>query len=107
VFSQGNHGDDALYYFRSLVDNNPPFNNTDFIKSFSQSFMNIAISLDPNIKFDPANPTPAWNHWSLDDTEMLFNKTSTDGPDIRAVRTDPRLLERCAFWRSVADTVGQ
>ncbi|KIM79125.1 hypothetical protein PILCRDRAFT_568262 [Piloderma croceum F 1598] len=100
----GNHGDDAVYYF---LDNNPPFNNTDFIKSFSQSFMNIAISLDPNIKFDPTNPTPAWNHWSSDDTEMLFNKTSTDGPDIRAVRTDSRLLERCAFWRSVADTIGQ
>ncbi|KIM79128.1 hypothetical protein PILCRDRAFT_74653 [Piloderma croceum F 1598] len=90
----GNHGDDVYYYF---LDNNPPFNNADFIKSFSQSFMNIAVSLDPNRKFDPTNPTPAWDHWNSDETEMLFNKTSTDGPDIRAVRTDSRLLERCAY----------
>jgi hypothetical protein len=59
--------------------------------------MNVVVSLDPNIKFDPTNPTPAWNHWSSDDTEMLFNKTSTNEPDIKAVRTDTGLLERCAY----------
>jgi len=59
--------------------------------------MNVALSLDPNIKFDPTNPTPTWNHWGSDDTEMLFNKTSTNEPDIRAVRTDSGLLERCAY----------
>ncbi|KIM92464.1 hypothetical protein PILCRDRAFT_57666 [Piloderma croceum F 1598] len=90
------HGDDLKYYFPSFKSYGPLFNNTDFIKSFSQSFLDVVLSLNPNTKFDPTNLTPAWNHWSSNNTEMLFNKTSTNEPDIRAVSTDAGLLERCA-----------
>jgi len=103
----GNHGDDVQYYFRSFNDNNPPFNNTDFIKSFSQSFLDVVLSLDPNTKFDSANPTPPWNHWGRNNTEMLFNKTSANEADIRPVSTDAGLLERCIFWNSMAAFTGQ
>jgi len=145
--SQGNHVDDIYYYFLSwvhnslgttmwawlcclyrLVDNKPLFDNPDFIKSFSQSFMNVVLSLDPNKKFDPTNPTPAWNHWSSNYTEMLFNKTSLDEPDIKMVQTTGGLVEQCGyvcpficywyytlytktphcrFWHSVAASIGQ
>jgi hypothetical protein len=59
--------------------------------------MNFVISLDPNTKFDLTDPTPAWDHWSSNHTEMLFNKTTAGEPDIRAVSTDPGLLERCEY----------
>jgi len=103
----GNHDEDVPFYFPLIEGVSPPFNNTDFIKSFTQSFLNVVLSLDPNTKFDPTNPTPTWNHWSSGHPEMLFNKTSANEPDIRAVSTDSGLLERCAFWHSVAATIGQ
>ena len=65
----------------------------DFVKSFIQSFMNIIISKNPKIKFDSTDPTPTWNKWSSDHTEMLFNQTTVGKPDIRAVSTDPGLLK--------------
>jgi len=82
--------------FDSLKSASPLFDNADFIKAFSQSFLNVVLSVDPNKKFDPTNPTPAWNHWNSDNTEMLFNKTSANDPDIRSISTDAGLQERCA-----------
>jgi len=101
------HTDDLQYYFPSFPSYDPLFNNTDFIKSFSQSFLDVVLSLNPNTKFDPTNLTPAWNQWSSNNTEMLFNKTSTNEPDIRAISTDAGLLERCIFWHSMAAFMGQ
>ncbi|KIM79159.1 hypothetical protein PILCRDRAFT_823745 [Piloderma croceum F 1598] len=64
-------------------------------------------------------------HWSSNNTEMLFNKTSANEPDIWAISTDAGLLERCAsfssactryysakitpysFWHSMAAFMGQ
>lgn len=68
--------------------------------------MNIILFLDPNSKFDPANISPNWNKWSSSYTEMLFNKTESNQPDIRAISTNHGLLERCAYaymynWRSL------
>jgi carboxylesterase type B len=103
----GTHGEDILYYFGPFDGYVRPYDNPDFVQSFNQTFMNFILSLDPNTKFDPTDPTPAWNHWSADRTEMLFNQTAAGEPDIRAVSTDPGLVERCGFWHSVAATIGQ
>ncbi|KAJ7465886.1 Alpha/Beta hydrolase protein [Mycena latifolia] len=106
------HGWDLPYYFPSIGIDVPDlafpiFNNTAFIDAFAQSFTSFAISLDPNIKVDPTTITPAWRKWSFGQTEMLFNKTDADVPDVRPVRTSDALLERCAFWNSVSDLMGQ
>ncbi|KZP26472.1 alpha/beta-hydrolase [Athelia psychrophila] len=89
----GNHGDDSPYYFTSIAST---WENIDFIASFSGSFLDVVVSLDPNRKFDSENTTPAWNLWIDNSTEMLFNRTAALEPDIRAITTDPGLLERCA-----------
>ncbi|KAJ7446375.1 Alpha/Beta hydrolase protein [Mycena latifolia] len=109
---EGLHGRDLPYYFPSIgIDvpelDFPIFNNTAFIDAFAQSFTSFAISLDPNIKVDSTTITPPWRKWSFGQTEMLFNKTDADAPDVRPVRTSDALLERCAFWNSVGDLTGQ
>ncbi|KAK7017378.1 carboxylic ester hydrolase, partial [Favolaschia claudopus] len=95
------HGQDVLDYFPSVFIDFPeiatafPFyNNTAFIDAFSQSFTSFAISLDPNVKVTQTI-TPRWNRWSAGHTEMLFNKTESDVPDVRSLKTDDALLERC------------
>ncbi|KAJ7649060.1 alpha beta-hydrolase [Mycena polygramma] len=106
------HGVDAEYYFPSLLVDFPEivipiFNNTAFIDAFAQSFISFAISLDPNIKLDPRTITPKWSRWSAGKTEMLFNKTDTNLPLVRAVRTSDALLKRCQFWGGVAGSTSQ
>ncbi|KAF7973271.1 hypothetical protein HWV62_15709 [Athelia sp. TMB] len=93
----GNHADDIPYYFTSM---GPPYNNSDFVNSFSKSFLDMVLSGDPNIKFDTANLTPQWPTWSINATEMLFNETSAGLPDIRTISSDTGLLERCAPVRT-------
>ncbi|KAJ7462907.1 hypothetical protein FB451DRAFT_1562362 [Mycena latifolia] len=66
----------------------------------------LAISLDPNIQVDSTTITPPWRKWSFGQTEMLFNKTDADVPDVRPVRTSDALLERCAFWNSTCPSCG-
>jgi acetylcholinesterase len=76
----------------------PPYNNTIFSTSFVDAFFSIIIHANPNIKIhhSPENITPLWNEWSLHaPTEMLFNKTETDEPVVRGIKTDEKLLERC------------
>lgn len=76
----------------------PPFNNTVFINNFGQSFLNFALSLDPNIKWDPKNTVPKWAKWSdQTHTEMLFNKTAANVPVFKPISTDASLLERCEY----------
>ncbi|KZP26485.1 alpha/beta-hydrolase [Athelia psychrophila] len=100
----GDHGDDIPYYFTSM---GPPYNNTDFVNSFSKSFLAMVLAGDPNVKFDPADRTPNWKTWSVGATEMLFNETSTGQPEILSTSTDPGVLTRCAFWKSVAANIAQ
>jgi len=107
AISPGFHGEDMLYYFGPLFGWTRPYDNADFVKSFVQSFVNVIISKNPNTKFDSTNPTPTWDNWSSDHTEMLFNQTTAGDPDIRAVSTDPGLLKRCEFWHSIAVNMGQ
>ncbi|KAF7980340.1 hypothetical protein HWV62_38769 [Athelia sp. TMB] len=100
----GYHGDDIPYYFTS---GGQPFPSPEFISSFSGSFLDVILSLNPNVHFDPANKTPHWPLWSLDHEEMLFNKTESGKPLIRIVKTDDGLLERCKFWESVSGQTAQ
>ncbi|KAL0578550.1 hypothetical protein V5O48_003451 [Marasmius crinis-equi] len=99
------HGDDVNYYFPN--GRTPSFNNTDFQKAFSESFLAFVISLDPNAKFDPSDITPEWSEFSDGQSEMLFNKTSANAPDVREITADQALLERCSFWESVGELTGQ
>jgi len=103
----GTHDEDLLYFFGPVYGGARTYNNEYFMQAFNQSFINVILSLDPNKKFDPTDPTLPWRNWSSEHTEMLFNETATGDPDIRAVSTDPGLLARCEFWHSVAATTGQ
>ncbi|KAJ7229551.1 alpha beta-hydrolase [Mycena haematopus] len=100
----GLHGDDLLYYW-SLPGYTPPFQNTDFINAFAQSFTAFAISLDPNVKVSPTI-TPRWDKWALGHTEMNFNETAGE-PVVGPVKTSDALLERCQFWDSVGSLTAQ
>ncbi|KAK1234054.1 hypothetical protein PQX77_002748 [Marasmius sp. AFHP31] len=83
------------------------FNNTNFIDAFTQSFISFAVSLDPNVKTGPSTITPPWDLYSINDTEMVFNKTVDEKPDVRPVTTNEGLLQRCSFWESVGALTGQ
>lgn len=89
----GLHGQDIVYYFPGTAT--PPFDNTEFIDAFAQSFTSFVISLDPNIKVDTTTITPEWNVWAVGNTEMLFNRTDAGDPEVHAVQTSNSLLERC------------
>ncbi|KAJ7235638.1 alpha beta-hydrolase [Mycena haematopus] len=101
----GLHANDLAYYFPGGVA--PPFNNTDFINAFAQSFTSFIINLDPNIKVDPTTITPHWNKFDILHTEMLFNKTADGAPVVHAITTSNALLERCKFWNSVGNLTSQ
>ncbi|KAF9468189.1 Alpha/Beta hydrolase protein [Collybia nuda] len=104
----GGHGQDVAYYFTSQNANGvPQFNNTAFDKAFAQSFLNFALSLDPNIKSDPSNITPRWNTWATGNTEMLFNKTDAGLPVVTPTATSGQLLDRCDFWEALGSLSGQ
>ncbi|KAJ8083145.1 hypothetical protein PM082_009014 [Marasmius tenuissimus] len=98
------HGADVNYYFPS--GRTLPFNNTDFQKAFSQSFLSFVISLNPNAKFDPSNITPRWNHFSELRSEVVFNRTG-DAADVHVATVDSNLLKRCSFWEGLATLTGQ
>ncbi|KAJ7149819.1 Alpha/Beta hydrolase protein [Mycena crocata] len=87
------HGDDVWYYFPTTFP--PPFNNTAFIDAFAQAFTSFAISLDPNVKVDPATITPRWKLWDRGHVEMLFNKTEGGVASVHPIKTSNALLERC------------
>ncbi|PFH46612.1 hypothetical protein AMATHDRAFT_154314 [Amanita thiersii Skay4041] len=103
------HGQDVAYYFPSTMNPNgrPAFDNVDFDNAFAQSFLNFAISLDPNVKTDPSNITPQWSAWEGGLNEILFNRTEDGRPDVRQVQTSDELLKRCTFWESVSALSGQ
>lgn len=106
----GAHGQDLGYYFTSTNPGGvPAFNNTEFDIAFPDSFVDFAMSLDPNIKHRPSvDKKPFWSTWSIDDrTEMLFNKTENNEPVLKTTTTDAALLQRCSFWESVSALTGQ
>ncbi|KAH7928321.1 alpha/beta-hydrolase [Leucogyrophana mollusca] len=90
----GLHGDDVAYYFDDVP---PPYNNTQFLTAFDETFMSFAMYHNPNIKFDPTNITPYWNEYYIGQSEMLFNTTEAFVPEVVPVTTDQGLLDRCAY----------
>ncbi|KAG6830003.1 hypothetical protein H0H92_002694 [Tricholoma furcatifolium] len=87
----GHHADDIPYYFPSYEP--PAYDDPRFIAAFSHTFTDFALTHNPNNKSSPTI-TPMWGAWA-GQREMLFNKTRTNVPDIRIVKTSPGLLERC------------
>ncbi|KIJ62991.1 hypothetical protein HYDPIDRAFT_93630 [Hydnomerulius pinastri MD-312] len=100
------HGNDVAYYFNS-PGYAPPYNDTQFITAFSQSFMSVAKYYDVNMKFDPTNITPYWDEYYIGATEMLFNRTEDYVPVVVPVKTDPALLQRCSFWQTITAMTAQ
>lgn len=91
-FSMVLSGDPRLLY------SGPPFNNTQFDASFSESFLAVVKSFNPNeTPNDPNNITPNWLTFSNGNFEMLFNRTESGQPIVRPFTTDPRLLARCRW----------
>ncbi|KAF8168644.1 Alpha/Beta hydrolase protein [Mycena galopus ATCC 62051] len=100
----GLHATDVAYYWPTL--STPPFQNTDFINAFAQSFTAFAISLDPNVKISHTI-TPPWNKWAVGHTEMNFNETAEGLPAVGPITTSNALLERCQFWDSAGSLTAQ
>lgn len=81
-------------YFSAVSFNlRRPNDITTFGKSFSESFLNFAITLNPS-SADSSDVTPPWGLW-MGGTEMLFNVTEAGAPDIHSVTTSDALLKRC------------
>ncbi|KAF7346479.1 Cytochrome p450 [Mycena sanguinolenta] len=65
-----------------------------------KGFLSFAVNLDPNVKVRPSI-APVWRKWFRDaETEMLFNKTELNTPDIAPVNTSEALLTRCELPHS-------
>ncbi|KAG2359504.1 Alpha/Beta hydrolase protein [Suillus spraguei] len=97
----GLHGMDVGEYFPSYAGG-PSYNNPQFITSFSNSFMAMAMSETPDHRYTPGDITPSWNIWQQGFTEMVFNKTSEGEPHVHTSETDMALLKRCAYWQQVS-----
>ncbi|KAG1888838.1 Alpha/Beta hydrolase protein [Suillus subluteus] len=97
----GLHGDDVQYYFTSY-GGGPPYNNSQFITAFSNSFMAMVMFETPDDRYTPGDITPSWTSWQYDLTEMKFNETFAGAPYVHTLKTDSALLERCAYWLNVS-----
>jgi hypothetical protein len=84
------------YTWLSISGNPPPFNNSEFILTFSQIFLSFTVSEDPNNKINNASALIPWSQWAESHTELVFNITA-DGEqvDLSTTTTDEALLERC------------
>ncbi|KAI5117712.1 hypothetical protein M0805_003201 [Coniferiporia weirii] len=101
----GNHGDDVAYYFPTGATQAVP--NAQLAASFAGSFFSVVKSLNPNFNPLPESVTPSWTTYSDGDTEMLFNVTESGEARVTAFATNKGLLERCDFWKSVAEITPQ
>ncbi|VDB85877.1 unnamed protein product [Peniophora sp. CBMAI 1063] len=100
------HADELSYIFTNYeVPQSYP--NVIFQQAFANAFLSTAISLRPSTNLNATGPGTAWPAWADSRTEMLFNKTETDAPDLRTFKTDPALLRRCALWRALSDATHQ
>ncbi|TFY69800.1 hypothetical protein EVG20_g2982, partial [Dentipellis fragilis] len=115
----GTHAEDLSYEFLEYVPPSPPlilsaqhtgnnmsrsfaipptFPNADFMRAFRDAFLNTALSLDPNAKFE-STIAPDWPAWSGGrGREMLFNQTEGADPQpvVQTVVPDADQLTRCA-----------
>ena len=83
--------------FLSLpIINDELFENAEFIASFDSGFLGLAKYNDLNVHPVDNIITPQWDSFDkIRYSEMLFNRTEDFKPDIRPIRTDPGLLQRC------------
>ncbi|KAG2064949.1 alpha/beta-hydrolase [Suillus decipiens] len=100
AISPGLHGMDVGEYFPSDAGG-PVYHNSQFMTSFSNSFMAMAMFETPDHRYTPGDITPSWNIWQQDFTEMVFNETSEGKPHVYTSKTDMALLERCTYWQQV------
>ncbi|KAK0239582.1 Alpha/Beta hydrolase protein [Armillaria nabsnona] len=87
----------------------PAFNNPDFVKAFTESFLAFVATFDPNQTFEPT-VLPDWNVYSFQQghqAEMRFNKTEAGDAAVYLFTTPEDLLDRCSFWESVGPEIGQ
>lgn len=72
--------------------------------SFAGSFPALAKTLNPNFNVLQKSITPFWPTYASErgGVEMLFNVTESGGAVVHTIKTDAGLLERCAFWESLA-----
>ncbi|KAJ7618379.1 alpha/beta-hydrolase, partial [Roridomyces roridus] len=89
----GLHAEDLSYDFFTFAIP-PTFTNAAFLDAWRQSFISIAISLDPNIHSQPSL-LPIWADWVHEHTEMMFNKTEDDVPVVNTAHTGSDVLDRC------------
>ena len=81
---------------RLVFTSTPAFNNPQFLASFAGGFLGVVRSFDPNVHPPIPNViTPHWDTFNIGHTEMLFNRTEDFQADIRPIKTDPALLQRC------------
>ncbi|KAK0215071.1 alpha/beta-hydrolase [Armillaria fumosa] len=99
----GTHGLDLSYDFSTFAIP-PNFTNPEFLKAWQQSFLSVAMSLNPN---DATVVTPNWSSWDHGFTEMMFNKTDDDEPVVKPFLTDKDLIKRCEFWVEVSPEISQ
>ncbi|KAJ7510466.1 Alpha/Beta hydrolase protein [Mycena galericulata] len=112
AIGSGFHGSDTAYYFPSSNPSGaPPYNNTAFDTAFSASFLNFAVSGNPNAELKLHETiTPTWKTWKhASTTEMLFNNTDglAGSPVIHPITTSTSLLARCKFWDSISSLTVQ
>ena len=75
--------------------------------SFAGSFMSVVKSLTPNNNPQKDSITPFWQTYAPGNTEMVFNITEAGDAIVEPVATDSSLLDRCAFWQSIAPLTSQ
>jgi len=80
----------------AIADQTPRFNNSEFTDNSSQSFLNLVITMDPNVKWDLSNTLPRWPQWIEEDgVEMLFNRTEMGVPRFELKKTCEGLQNCC------------
>ena len=80
----------------AIVDQTPRFNNSEFTDNSSQSFLNLAITMDPNIKGDLSNTLPQWPQGMEEDAvEMLFDRIEMGVAILELKKTCEGLQNRC------------
>ncbi|KAJ6588190.1 Alpha/Beta hydrolase protein [Mycena capillaripes] len=99
----GYHAQDLSYEFSTFATP-PAVDDPAFLDAFRQSFMSAAIMMDPNARLRPSI-LPPWTAWGEDRTEMEFGQAQS--AFIKPFTTESELLERCNFWRSIAELNSQ
>ncbi|KAJ7734753.1 Alpha/Beta hydrolase protein [Mycena maculata] len=100
----GLHGQDLSYIFSTFAVP-PTVTDPAFLDAFRQSFMAAAITQNPNTRLRPSM-LPPWSAWGETQSEMRFLQ-SDSGLIVQPFVTDDGELERCEFWRSIAQVNSQ